>query len=112
MTTSTCTLCHTPEDPTGNTPPMILLAGKYPVCTACYNIVATSLKAVHIDAVDGARLAAAVIDNYSLTTGVDIEIEADRQKLADAVAPTCRSLVNSAAFTVVASPSMTGDVYV
>ncbi len=87
-----CTLCHTPEDPTGNTPPRILVAGKYPVCTAFNDTVATSLHAVHIDAVDGARLAAAVLDNYSLTTGVDIEREEDRQKLAEAVARTVKAV--------------------
>ena len=92
MTTSTCTLCQKPEDPTGNTPPMIVLAGRWPVCTVCYDTVARSLKTVHIDAVDGARLAAAVLDNYSLPTGVDITLEADRQRLADAVARTVKAV--------------------
>ncbi|MFA6168344.1 MAG: hypothetical protein WC700_17105 [Gemmatimonadaceae bacterium] len=91
-TATPCTLCQKPEDPTGNTPPMILLAGKYPVCTICYDAVARSMKAVHIDAVEGSRLAAAVLDNYSLPTGVDIESEADRQKLAEAVARTVKAI--------------------
>lgn len=92
MTTTCCTLCQKPEDPTGNTPPMILLAGKYPVCTACYDTVARSMKAVHIDAVDGARLAAAVIDNYTIEGGVNIDDPKDREKLAEAVAKTVKAI--------------------
>lgn len=71
---------------------MILLANRWPVCTACYGQVAASMKAVHIDAVDGARLACAVIDNYTVDGGIDIMDAADRDKLADAVARTVKAI--------------------
>jgi hypothetical protein len=86
-TETVCPLCAAPQ---GESPHILI--DRWPVCTTCYTAVARHFKAIHIDAVDGARLAAAALDIYARHVDVNLAIEKDREQLAEAVAKTVRAI--------------------